>query len=156
MMVEHSRGAVSGSNRWPKNRTLGAMRTAEPATKRNSAQTPSRVARERFGTLLDGYLKTGIRPGTAAGKPWTYAEFAGNVPSGRTHGSEYVSPRSVSNWCKGTSLPDEIEPILKALFGLSDRHAAAREDLRAIFIAARTEKSAEIIARTKRDPAGGI
>ncbi len=95
-----------------------------------------------------------MRPGSSR-EPWSYAEFAGHVPSSRDHGGDYVSPRSVSNWCKGTALPDEIEPILRALFGSTDRHAAAREELRAAFIAAGDEKIAGIVGRARREPAGG-
>ena len=77
------------------------------------------------------------------------------MPSSRDHAGDYVSPRSVSNWCKGTSLPDEIEPILRALFGPHFRQMAASEELRAAFIAARDEKIAGLVARAQREPAGG-
>jgi hypothetical protein len=77
--------------------------------------------------LLAGHLTQGTRPATAAGEPWTYAEFAAEVQSSR-QANDFVSPRSVSNWCKGRSLPAEIIPILRALFGPSDRHADAREE----------------------------
>ncbi|KMO24905.1 leucine-rich repeat domain-containing protein, partial [Methylobacterium aquaticum] len=107
----------------------------------------------RFASLLDGHRRNGTRPAAATGEPWTYAGLAAEIPSGRAN--EFVSPRSVSNWCKGTSLPDEIEPILRALFGPSDRHAAARSELRSAFQAARDEKAARILAKAKTDPAGG-
>src|SRR4051794_17246845 len=124
-----------------------AIRTPARATGRKSAQSRPRKARERFAALLAGHLKAGTRPGTGSREPWSYAEFAGHVPSSRDHAGEYVSPRSVSNWCNGTALPDAIEPILRALFGATDRHAAVREELRTAFIAARDEKNAEIVAR---------
>jgi Leucine-rich repeat (LRR) protein len=106
-------------------------------------------ARARFAALLAAHLANGTRPATAAGEPWTDAEFAGEVRSTRDD-VPTVSPRSVSNWRKGTALPVEIEPILRALFGPSDRHAAAREELRLAFLAARAEK----FAHAKPDPAG--
>ena len=106
----------------------------------------------RFAALLVQYLTSGTRPMTAAGEPWTYAAFAAEVPSSRAN--EYVSPRSVSNWCKGKSLPEEIEPLLRALFGRGDRHAEARAALLEAFQAARSEKNDAVIARTKLDPAG--
>jgi hypothetical protein len=109
-------------------------------------------ARARFAAMLSGHLRAGTRPATAAGEPWTYAEFASEVPSAR--GNEYVSERSVSNWCKGTALPEEIEPILRALFGPGDRHAAARDALRAAFLAARAEKYTAVVTSAEPDAAG--
>ncbi len=113
----------------------------------------SETALQRFADLLDRHRRNGTRPATTAGEPWTYAGLAAEIPSGRAN--DFVSARSVSNWCKGTSLPDEIEPILRALFGPSDRHAEARAALRAAFQAARDEKAARILAKAKPDPAGG-
>ena len=103
-------------------------------------------ARARFAALLAGHLAGGTRPATAAGEPWSDAAFAREVQSSR-EANDFVSPRSVSNWRKGMSLPAEIEPILRALFGPTDRHAAAREALRAAYIAARVEQEPP-------DPAG--
>jgi hypothetical protein len=71
------------------------------------------------------------------------------VPSLRDE-QGYISPRSVSNWRKGASLPAEIEPILRALFGPVKGRHEARETLRAAFLQAR----AEMFDRAKRDPAG--
>ena len=110
-------------------------------------------ARRHFADLFAGHLRSGTRPAKAAGEPWTDTAFAGEVQSSRENG--FVSPRTVSNWRKGTALPVEIEPILRALFGPSDRHAAARDALRAAFQAARDEKAATLLKRAKRDPAGG-
>ena len=89
---------------------------------------------------------------TAGEEPWTYAEFANEVVSSRTHASEdgKVSPRSVSNWCNSRSLPAEIEPILRALFGPFRGRGEAREALRSAFMAAR----AEVIKQAKPRPAG--
>jgi formylglycine-generating enzyme required for sulfatase activity len=109
--------------------------------------------RRRFAALLDGHLRAGTRPRTAAGEPWTYAEFAGQVESGRDN--QYVSERTVSNWCKGTALPGAIEPILRALFGDGVRHAVARAALRSAFIAARDERKTQLdVIVAGRDPAG--
>lgn len=122
------------------------------AMARKSAADP---ARTRFTTLLAEHLAGGIRPGTAAGEPWTDAAFAAEVQSSRED-SDFVSPRSVSNWRKGKSLPTEIEPILRALFGAvrgagDQLHAAARKELREAYLAAR---NAAVIAEAKPDPAG--
>ncbi|RVU21606.1 leucine-rich repeat domain-containing protein [Methylobacterium oryzihabitans] len=113
-------------------------------------------AQGRFAALLAGHLSGGTRPARSAGEPWTDAGFAREVPSGRDN--DYVSPRTVSNWRKGTALPDAIEPVLRALFGPegNPRHADAREALRKAFLAARHEKAALVVARAKRDPAGGL
>jgi hypothetical protein len=109
--------------------------------------------RARFAALLAQHLANGTRPATGAGEPWSYAAFAGETSSGRSEDG-YASQRSVSNWCKGKSLPVEIEPILRALFGPESglRHAAARAEVRAAFKAARTET----VVRGKRDAAGVI
>jgi Leucine-rich repeat (LRR) protein len=101
-------------------------------------------------------LTQGTRPDGAAGEPWTYEAFAKAVRSSRVREDPNVSPRTVSNWCKGSALPGEIEPILRALFGhnRSERNAEARERLRKAFQAARAEKTAAVITRAKPDPAG--
>jgi hypothetical protein len=112
---------------------------------------PADTARARFAAMLTKHLADGTRPATASGEPWTYAEFAKEVPS--SHVDKTRSPNSPSDWCSGRSLPVEIEPILRALFGPfgpTSRHAEAREALRLAFLAARAEK----IAHAKRDPAG--
>lgn len=111
--------------------------------------------RAQFAALLAKHLADGTRPATAAGEPWSFAAFAAEVQSPREE-NDFVSPRSVSNWCKGASLPEEIEPILRALFGPSDRHAQAKDALRASFLAARAEKRAAIIKKAKPDPAGAM
>ncbi|MCK2053800.1 leucine-rich repeat domain-containing protein [Methylobacterium sp. 37f] len=69
-----------------------------------------------------------------------------------------MSERTVSNWCKGKSLPTEIEPILRPLFGRTPEgsdHVYTRGKLRDAYIAARTEKLATVIAQAQPDPAGG-
>jgi Leucine-rich repeat (LRR) protein len=120
----------------------------------------AKVALTQFATLLAKHLADGTRPAAVAGEPWTYAGFAEELPSSRKK-DDYVSERSVSNWCKGKSLPTKIEPILEALFGprnqesVRDRHGEARKTLSEAFRAARAKKNAVITARAKPDPAGG-
>jgi hypothetical protein len=94
-------------------------------------------------TCLLQHLAAGTCP-TGQGEAWTDAAFARKVPSCRTK-TNYVSPRST----------DQIEPILLVLFG-SDRrqNSEAREALRQAFRAARLEKSAAAVRRTKADLAG--
>jgi hypothetical protein len=109
-------------------------------------------ARYRFAKLLADHLANGTRPATAAGEPWTFAEFAGEIPG--TRDNQYASERTVSNWCAGTSLPMEIEPILRALFGPreSNRHIEARSKLRAAFLAGRAERiEGESLSPAERD-----
>src|SRR4051794_34892151 len=122
------------------------MKTPGPAIRRKNAQPRNTAARQLFAALLAGHLREGTRPGSSR-EPWSYAEFAGHVPSSRDHAGDYVSPRSVSNWCKGDALPDEIEPILRALLGPNFRQVAPSEELRDAFIRARNEKLAETTAR---------
>lgn len=114
---------------------------------RKSAANP---ARTRFAASLAKYLANGTRPPTVEGEPWTFVEFSGEISAARDNKS--VSERSVSNWCRGKSLPTEIEPILRVLFGpsASNRHAEARGQLRVEYLKAR----AELIQRTKPEPAG--
>ena len=111
---------------------------------------PASSKRAAFAALLAGHVLGGTRPATPMGEPWTYAAFAGEIPGARDN--QYASASSVSNWCSGRSLPAEIGPILRALFGpdTSTRHTEAREELRRAFQAAR----AELIAGAKPDPAG--
>jgi hypothetical protein len=117
------------------------------------ARTPDNPALAQFAALLARHMTDGTRPATAVGEPWTDAALAREVISSREN--EFVSPRTVSNWRNGRSLPEEIEPLARALFGQGDRHAIARDALRTAFVAARAEKLALITARAKRDPAGG-
>jgi hypothetical protein len=116
----------------------------------------AKPALARFAALLAKHLTEGTRPDGAAGEPWTYEAFAKAVRSSRVKEDPNVSPRTVSNWCKGSALPGEVEPILRALFGhtRSERNAEARERLRKAFQAARAEKTAAVITRAKPDPAG--
>ncbi len=111
------------------------------------------AARARFAALLAGHLTRGTRPAKAEGEPWTDAAFAAEVQSSRED-NDFVSPRSVSNWRKGKALPAAIEPILRALFGPTDRHAEARAALLAAFRTARAEASSAALARAKPHPAG--
>jgi hypothetical protein len=117
------------------------------------ARKPDNPELARFAALLARHMTDGTRPATASGEPWTDVALAEEVISSREN--EYVSPRTVSNWRNGRSLPEEIEPLTRALFGSGDRHATARDALRVGFVAARSAKLALITARAKRDPAGG-
>jgi hypothetical protein len=109
-----------------------------------------RPARARFATLLAQHLKDGTRPGHASDEPWTYAGFARTVLSSREKDDPHVSERSVSNWCKGTALPEEIAPILRTLFGQNIiERTEAREALREAFVAARAEGHAQPAAASK-------
>jgi hypothetical protein len=134
---------------------MPAKRRPSTASGRNAPQNGNTIARLRFAALLARHLASGTRPATDGGEPWKDADFARDVQSSRVR-NEFASPRSVSNWRKGKNLPTEIEPILRALFGppSSDRHGAAREELRQAFQAARAEKNAELFASAKQDPAG--
>lgn len=69
-----------------------------------------------FGALLDRHLRAGTRPDLNNREPWKNAEFAALMP-GRDPESTGAAPNTVANWRKGTALPSEIEPILRALFG---------------------------------------
>jgi tetratricopeptide (TPR) repeat protein len=101
---------------------------------RKPPATPGLTA---FARLLTGHLAKGTRPASEAGEPWTYADFAAELPGRRNAAS--ASERNVSNWCRGHAVPTAIDPILRALFGpeSSSRHATARTELRDAFVAAR-------------------
>jgi hypothetical protein len=147
---------LSGLNRAVIDSTLPQRGGHPPQLAAMVRKPTTESARVQFAALIAGHLAKGTRPAIDAGEPWTYSAFAAEVQSGRV-ATDFVSPRTASNWCKGKSLPIEIDPILRALFGpsLSNRHADAREELLGAFRAARTEKYAAVIARTKLDPAGG-
>ena len=112
---------------------------------------PANSARAKFAVLLAKFLTGGVRPATANGEPWTYAEFAREVVSSRVKDDPSVSASSVSNWCRGLALPTQIGPIERALFGpsTSNRHEQERNALRDAFRMAR----AELINRDKQVPA---
>jgi hypothetical protein len=88
-----------------------------------------------FASMLAGHLTFGTRP-DGDGPAWSYAEFAAKVAGWQ--GSETVSPRSVSNWCCGRSLPGCLVRINDVLFGTA--RCAARTALVEAFRAARQEK----------------
>jgi hypothetical protein len=115
-------------------------------------------ARASFAKLLSEHLTKGSHPATMAGEPWSYAAFAAEVKSSRESGeSDFVSPRSPSNWCRGRSLPAEIEPILRALFGPATSPSYRRADadaLREAYRTARDEKYAAVIAALYQVNAG--
>lgn len=126
-----------------------AQRAQSDAISRNRVPNS---ARARFAALLSHHIRNGTHPDIDTNEPWTFARFASVVKSSRLT-KEYVSPRTVSNWCKGHSLPTEIEPILRALFGSDkrNRHAEARTTLRQAFTAARAE-NAPVVLEEPNDP----
>jgi TIR domain len=109
------------------------------------------AALARFGMLLKSHLARGTRPVATTGEPWSYKSFADKIPSERT--DAVVSPRSVSNWCNGRSLPTTIEPILDALFGREDK-GPERAGLLKTFRDARKRTVASTIGRAKPRPGG--
>jgi hypothetical protein len=75
-----------------------------------------------FAASFDQHLSSGTRPGDPAGEPWTNAEFAQAVvgrarPNRRRQEIPGVADTTVSAWRTGKALPNEISPILRALFG---------------------------------------
>lgn len=125
-------------DRPPTDGSSPAMSRPSGATRRKDADIGPGSARRRFSDLLAKHLSQGTRPASGPGEVWTYASFSAEVQSSRSN--DYVSPRTVSNWCKGASLPERVEPLLKALFGNSELHAEARDAMRAAFVAARATK----------------
>ncbi len=115
------------------------------------------AVRDHFGTLLARHLAQGTRPDGKPGEPWTYARFARSVASSREKDDPNVSERTVSNWCKGKSIPEEVAPILRALFGADTQlNESSRKELRGAFILARQAKAAATMRRQKPDKAGGV
>ena len=81
---------------------------------RNPSADPRYAA---FAALFDGHLRAGTGLGLRPTDPetWTDVAFAKLIP-GRD-GQPGSSANRISNWRKGTALPDAIEPLLRALFG---------------------------------------
>src|SRR4051794_21592333 len=100
-----------------------------------------------FARLLGRYLEEGRRPGRAKGERWTHVAFAHTIARSRRE-VENVSPRSVSNWCKGLRLPMQIEPILEALFAYDDQ-SLERANLDKAYREAHAKASSEILKRAK-------
>jgi len=106
-----------------------------------------------FGALLTGHLRAGRRPDPDKREPWSDTAFAKTQPGQRDAAS--ASPRTVANWRKGTSLPSQIEPILRALFGpLRSDGGAERAALRAAYLKAKEPEDRRIVAGATPDPAG--
>jgi hypothetical protein len=82
-------------------------------------------ARRSFAELLDAHLRRGQHSETPQRnwKPWTNVNFAGVAG---------VSPNSVANWRSHTSPipPDDLLPILDALFGERAEFSGYRRDLK--------------------------
>jgi formylglycine-generating enzyme required for sulfatase activity len=105
-----------------------------------SSNQDAKTALAAFAAAFDRHLRCGARPLPGRVEPWSNEEFAGKIPSARSK-TDYVSPRSVANWRKGSALPDRIEPILAALFGRDpNRWQDERERLLHAFREARKEK----------------
>ncbi len=128
------------------------MSRLSPAIGRNARKPAKNPAYARFAALLFWHLfENGTRPDERARAPWTYAEFARGLESSRQN--EYVSDRTVSNWCNALSLPERLEPLLRRLFGLyKNQHTEAREVLRAAFIAAQAKPSITLYGSDSEDP----
>ena len=116
---------------------------------RNPGRDPPFAA---FGALLDRHLRAGTRPDPNNSEPWTDTAFAKAIP-GRDADSQGSSPRRVANWRKGTSLPNAIEPILRALFGpIRSDGGADREQLRDAYDRARLADNRATIEAAPLEP----
>ena len=142
---------------------MGATRSTRHEALRSgphlSAMTRRRAqksAKQKFADALAGHLTNGTRPGNAIGEPWTYEAFASEIiTSQQISDFRAVSPRSVSNWCNGRSLPREISPLLVALFGSGP--STHRDQLNRLFRNAKKEQRSSLnpILNAEPDPAGG-
>src|SRR4051812_22832951 len=97
------------------------MRTSANEIRRNAP------ALTRFAALLEKYRIKGR---------WSYVSLAGKIQSPREK-QDFIVANTIANWCHGRSLPSEIEPLIRVLFG-PDRNSKSekREALRAAFNAA--------------------
>ena len=125
-----------------------------PSSAARATPAIPRKARPAFAAALARHLTDGSAPGGPRPGGWSDAAFARTLPSVLSV-DERVSPRSVSNWRKGTALPGEIGPILDALFGVGDG-AGPRGTLERLYRAARDERDAAAAAGAKLDPAGAV
>jgi len=94
-----------------------------PMPRRHESSEGLTRARRQFGKLLDAHLKRGQRADGLSQEhlqPWTNFNFAGVVN---------VSPNSVANW-RHETLPEDVLPILDALFGNRPEFAGHRRDLK--------------------------
>lgn len=109
---------------------------------RNRVPDPTTRA---FAALLSHHLREGTRP-AGQGERWTNAAFAQAIGTrqrqdARRVANPGVADTTVSAWRLGKSLPAEIEPILRALFGpMRDDGGQARQELRAAYVAARSRR----------------
>lgn len=74
-----------------------------------------------FKDIFDEHLIRGTRPLVRQATQWTNKEFAGRLG---------VDERTVRNWRAGRSLPPELGPIERELFGDNESYAALRNELR--------------------------
>jgi hypothetical protein len=95
--------------------------------RKGSGNLPEAGAVDRFGELLSWHLDRGTRlegsPDTE-GLPWAVKEFAAAVG---------VSERSVRAWCADKSLPSDLRPIERALFGNNPAYGDFRNELRRLY-----------------------
>jgi hypothetical protein len=102
--------------------------------------------RRAFAILLDEHLRHGQHPELpeARWKPWTNIDFAASVGA---------SPNSVANWRnqRAPIPPDDIIPILDALFGDSPQFAVHRRDLKDSWERAKGIKLADADGDIERD-----
>lgn len=99
----------------------------------SSAVDPQGSGKLAFGQILEKHLLTwGTRPSGQPGKGarnvWTKQEFADAVG---------VDVRSVRNWCAGRTLPNEIESLVRVLFGANEAFEEQRLELREAYISSR-------------------
>jgi len=94
---------------------------------KGSGNRPEAGAVERFHELLSLHLDRGTRPEGSPdteGIPWIVKEFAAAVG---------VSERSVRAWCSDESLPSDLRPIERALFGNNPVYGDFRNELRRLY-----------------------
>ena len=98
---------------------------AEVERKQGSESAAERAAWS-FAGLLEWHIRSGTRPGPAAGKPWQWQEFAGAVG---------VTERAVRFWRRGDlAADDHYSSIERVLFGTdTTAHAVFRQELRAAY-----------------------
>jgi hypothetical protein len=78
-------------------------------------------------------LERGTRPDTSPeklGRRWALKQFAGEIA---------VTERTIRNWLAGASLPSDISAIERALFGHNPSYDAWRNDLRNLYMLARSD-----------------
>ena len=115
----------------------------------NDPQILPMTAKEQFVRFLNDELNAGRRPGNrpdAMPRPlrWKNGAFSEGVTSSqrkkRSSDDSGVSESTVANWRCGKTLPPDILPILDALYGTKEYHAASRDKMQTLHEAAEIEK----------------